>query len=163
MLTAARLREVLHYDPATGLWRWLVTLNNFAKAGSIAGTPDKKGYIRIVVDRRSYAAHRLAWFYMTGEWPPCLVDHRDLNKARNVWSNLRLASNSQNGQNSALSSRNSTGYKRVCWHKRLKKYQVAIKVDGKQLHLGTFDDPKVAHEAYVAAAIKYYGEFARAA
>jgi hypothetical protein len=74
MLTVTRLREVLHYDPITGIFTWLVSLSNHV--GKVAGSLDGTGRVRIRVDGREYGAHRLAWLYMTGNWPVNEIDHR---------------------------------------------------------------------------------------
>ena len=78
MLTQERLKEVLHYDPETGIFMWLVAPNGRIRVGMEAGS-SHDGYIGIKVDRILYKAHRLAWFYMTGEWPANDVDHWDRN------------------------------------------------------------------------------------
>lgn len=69
MLTQKRLREVLSYDPATGIFRWTITRGANAKAGFVAGSPDVKGYLRIMIDGVTYKSHRLAWLYVYGERP----------------------------------------------------------------------------------------------
>ena len=73
VITAERLRAILHYDPETGIWTWLIAASNNVKVGDVAGSKEKQGYWVIVIDYRRYKAHRLAWLYMTGEWPqrPC--------------------------------------------------------------------------------------------
>ena len=91
-LTAARLRKMLHYDPETGVFTRLWT-------GNVTGCPDAKGYLRIAADGRSYRAHRLAVLYMTGAWPSEQIDHINQVRTDNRWSNLRPATNGENGAN----------------------------------------------------------------
>ena len=114
MLTAERLREVLNYDPQSGEFRRRVDRGRGRghrwKAGTIAGR--KAQYIHINIDYALYAAHRLAWLYMTGEWPSRGIDHIDRDKHNNAWSNLRLADKSQNAMNSKMRSTNK--YERLC-------------------------------------------------
>ena len=88
------------------------------------------------------------------------VDHIDGNGLNNRRENLRLASNTENVRNQRLSRANKSGYKGVFWSKKLQKWQAAITADGKNLHLGFFDDPAVAHEFYRAAALAWHGDFA---
>lgn len=92
-LTSEVLREKLLYDPITGTF---THLRNHAKvkAGQQAGSLDDRGYRQIVISGKFYYAHRLAWFYMTGEWPVSEVDHKNLEKDDNVWTNLRAATRS---------------------------------------------------------------------
>src|SRR5262249_32141337 len=111
MITQERLKEVLFYSPKTGTFIWRVTLNPRGKAGSVAGCKDG-AYWAIRIDRTLYDAHRLAWLYMTGEWPEG-IDHRDKDGINNRWKNLREADQSQNGANSRLRVNSATGYKGV--------------------------------------------------
>lgn len=83
-LTLDRLKELLHYDPETGVFTWLSNRGS-AKVGETAGRKTDY-YVQIKINRRSYMAHRLAWFYMQGTWPKDQIDHKDLNKANNVFS-----------------------------------------------------------------------------
>ncbi len=166
-LTAERLHEVLNYNPETGLFTWRVCMGNRAMAGAVAGTPHANGCIHITVDRQIYKAHRLAWFYMTGEWPTAEVDHRDMNGSNNRWLNLRMATKSQNMANRGTQTNTSSGLKGAYRYKAGERYgkpwQAGIQVDGKKLHLGHFATAEEAHAAYCVAAKKYFGEFARAA
>jgi hypothetical protein len=151
-LTATRLREVLSYDRLTGEFVWLMTLSNRALAGSAAGSFDKaRGYLTIGVEGRLYQAHRLAWLYVTGEWPIGEIDHWDTNKLNNKWVNLRDVTFSMNQQNVRRPrSHNTSGYQGVVWDKRKSKWRAGLTKGGKFIYLGYFDDPAVAHQAYVA-------------
>jgi hypothetical protein len=99
-LTQARLKELVHYDPETGVFTNLVSRGR-AWRGKVVGTKTPKGHLGCEIDGKSYHMNRLAWLYMTGEWPPhpYQVDHIDLNKANDAWINLRLATNKQNQEN----------------------------------------------------------------
>ena len=90
-LTAARLRELLQYDPETGVFTRLVKTSNGIKVGDVAGTADARGYILIRVDGWLHLAHRLAWLHMTCEWPKGMIDHINGVRDDNRWSNLRRA------------------------------------------------------------------------
>lgn len=164
MLTAARLREVLHYDPETGVFRWRMDRDRAgnAKAGDIAGRIASTGYRQIRVDNRLYKAHRLAFLYMTGEWPEQHVDHRDGDRLNNAWSNLREATPSQNGANRGATKRNKLGVKGV-YRNHDGKFKASICLDGEQVYLGTFDTPAEAASIYAVAAKDMHGEFARVA
>lgn len=164
-LKLERLKELLSYERATGLFRWKARTSASSRVviGDVAGGPDRDGYIVIRVDGRLYLAHRLAVFYVTGEWPRDDVDHRDLNRSNNEWRNLRCATESQNLANQKLMCTNTSGFKGVSWDKTAKRWTAQIEVRGRKLRLGRFDTPEDAHSAYMAAAQKHFGEFARAA
>lgn len=160
-LTASRLRELLHYDPETGMFTWKdeVRERRAVKPGQRAGIILDNGYLQIGVDRKKYQAHRLAWLYMTGEWPPHQVDHIDLNKSNNIWTNLRSATRSQNMAN--IAAKNRLGVKGVT--KVGKAYRADIFSNGKMLYLGTYATIEAASAAYFERAKQLHGEFARAA
>jgi hypothetical protein len=67
-LTQERLQQVLHYDPETGAFTWVRPGSSRVSPGSVAGAV-AHGYVKIGVFKRDYGAHRLAWLYMTGEFP----------------------------------------------------------------------------------------------
>jgi hypothetical protein len=95
--------------------------------------------------------------FLTG-WPR--TDHIDHNGLNNQRSNLRPATNGQNGQNSRKRPGRTSAYKGVWWSKQCRKWQVGIRVDGKTLHLGLYLDEIDAALAYDIAAQKYFGEYA---
>ena len=159
-LTQSRLKSLLNYDQTTGIFIWSVNRRGTALAGTVAGNACPKGYICIKVDGRLYKAHRLAWLYMTGIWPPDQIDHRDLNKSNNRWLNLRPATNAQNRANSRV---NKTLPKGVSFDRdaKAKPYISQIKVSGKRKYLGRYASAEEAHSVYCRAAVAAKGEFAR--
>jgi hypothetical protein len=159
VLTADRLRELFEYDPDSGLFVSIRRNNNRFPAGRIAGTLDKAGYVVIHIDGRVYKAHRLAWLYMTGEWPKKQMDHINLVKADNRWVNLREATHAQNMAN--RTSYGKSGFKGVVWNESAKKWQAQLKADGKQEYLGVFATKEEAHAAYCKAAQERFGGFFR--
>lgn len=161
-LTQERLKQILHYDPQSGDWTRLVTRNNNAKMGVVAGSKKPTGYILIGVDGTIYRAHRLAWLYMTGRWPRNQIDHKDGNPSNNCWLNLREATNGQNKANSLKNSNNTSGLKGVSWNKFHKKWYAYIGLNGRKESLGYYQTKEEAHSAYLAAAKANFGEFARA-
>lgn len=157
-LTQERLHEVLHYDPDTGVFTWLKPTSNRVRIGQVAGNVTGHQYSRVRVDGRLYYAHRLAVFYMTGEWPANKVDHHDTAKLNNIWTNLREASNQGNSANISIQRNNTVGFKGVS--RDGNSFRAQIMVNRKFIHLGTFKTPEDGHAAYVAAALKYFGIFA---
>jgi hypothetical protein len=162
MLTQEKLKEILHYDPETGLFTWLKPTSNRVKAGAVCSTVARIGYVIIgVMGKRQYA-HRLAWLYMTGEWPSDQVDHANCDKTDNGWSNLRIAGKSRNMQNIGIRSNNSSGFTGVGYHKQTGRWRAFVVSAGKMVHVGLFDTIEEAARAREAAAVERYGEFYRA-
>lgn len=155
-----RLQELVTYDPETGVFRWRVSRGG-SKAGDIAGTTDRDGYVLIKVDRVRYRAHRLAFLYMTGEWPDDKIDHRDGNPGNNLWTNLRDATQAQNMKNARKRHDNASGFKGVFFEKRGGRFRSMIRGGGARKHLGYFDSAADAARAYDAAAKLHHGEFAQ--
>jgi hypothetical protein len=119
-------------------------------AGRICHSKNHDGYIKVSFKSKKYFAHRLAWFYMTGEWPQREIDHINGIRNDNRWSNLRLVSRAENTQNRSRATAGSeTGILGV--HKTDNKITACICVAGKQIHLGTFPDFESAEKAYLSA------------
>lgn len=156
----SKLLELLHYDPASGTFTWKVTRGRSAKAGQVAGTPHPEGYVQIGVCGRLYLAHRLAWFYVTGQWPAGLIDHQNRDRSDNRFENLRVCDFSSNAANSKIPVTNTSGVKGVSWDKCSGSWQVGIKKNGKRKHLGRFADKELAAEAYRNESVRVFGVFA---
>ena len=162
MLTQQRLKEALDYDPETGIFtRRHVKIKNGMStlSGRKAGYINPIGYVVFSVDGVNYLAHRLAWMYVTGEWPPQHTDHINGIRHDNRWCNLRVATPTQNYANAPRKSSNTSGFKGVSLHG--KKWRARIRWNGKYLSIGSFDTKEEAQMAYAEAAQRYYGEFAR--
>lgn len=160
MLTQERLKELLHYNPETGIFIRRVRVSSKAPAGAVAGYVDPShGYVSIGVDGREYYGHRLAFLYMTGEWPKKQADHKNTNRSDNRWDNLREATQAQNKTNLKLRSNNTSGYKGVTWDAKLSKWKAQIGYGGKHIYLGVFSDKEDAKKAYDISAAKLHGDF----
>lgn len=155
-LTQEYLRELMRYDPDTGIFTRLVSRSSTAMKGRVAGTKNSRGYLQISIDRKLYSAHRLAWFYVYGVWPSCEIDHINRCKSDNRILNLREATGSENQQNRLKSKNNTSGYKGVFWHKTKQKWYAAILVNSKAIHLGVFKTTEEAYAAYCEAASRLH-------
>ena len=162
MIGYISLRSILHYDPETGEWTWLVNRARLAKAGQKAGTPhQKEGYIRLHIQGRMYQSSILAHFYMTGLWPEDEMDHINGIRDDDRWANLRSVSKQKNLLNRKRYLTSTSGHKGVSWHSKLGKWRARIQLYGKRMALGCFGTKEEASAAYEAAAAKHFGEFAR--
>lgn len=150
MITQSRLKELLHYDPDTGVFTWLVSRQRI-RCGDVAGCIRSDGYRKIGVVGKPYQAHRLAWLYMTGSWPKDGTDHRNGVKDDNRWDNLREATQCENNQNMAIPSTNTSGFMGVSWDAQAGKWKAAIGIAGRVKNIGRFTTPEAAHAAYLSA------------
>lgn len=167
LLSVERLKHLFSYDPSTGVFKRLVPVRGVKPGATVGHVSEALGYLIIGIDRHQYFGHRLAWLYMTGKWPSDEIDHKNCIRHDNRWDNLREATSTQNKQNRIVRSRTLPRgvylYPIAVKQGLAKPYCSRIRVNGKQKFLGYFETPDAAHAAYVAAAKKYHGEFARAA
>lgn len=144
ILTADRLHEVLDYDQNTGVFVWKRKTGSRAVPGQVAGCDHSLGYRFVCVDGKRYKEHRLAWFYVHGQWPVGEVDHIDGSRNNNAIENLRDVSKSVNQQNlREAKSHSKSGLLGVT--KRRSGGWCA------RITIGTYDTPEEAHAAYVEA------------
>ena len=136
MITQERLREVLDYNPDSGVFRWLTNTGKRRAVGEVAGGINEMGYIVIMVDGVSYKAHRLAILYADGYLPENEVDHIDRVPWHNWRSNLREASRQCQSRNCKMFKNNSSGIKGCMWSDARGRWKAQITVDGKYRHLG---------------------------
>src|ERR1700677_3986520 len=162
-VSAKTLRAILRYNKRTGIFRWKIRPRQRA-CSVIAGTVNPCGYRQICIAQRIYKAHRVAWFYVNGRWPKGEIDHINGDRDDNRMANLRLANKKENQANSKIRVTNSVGLKGVSRPQPGRtKFTSKITVDYKRIWLGSFEDAGDAHAAYCVAALKYFGDFARAA
>lgn len=161
-LTAERLREVIIYDPETGIFTWRISRPGCV-AGRVAGTVLPGGWRQIEIDYTLHRAARLAWLYVTGEWPRpgLLVDHENRRRGDDRWSNLREATCAQNSRNRGSCRRNTSGHVGVHPVRGGARWGAEIGVDGRSIYLGCFADKADAIAARVAAEKLHFGEFRR--
>ncbi len=159
-LTQQKLKEILSYDPETGIFIWKVSLASNIKPGRVAGYKTRQGYIAIKISRKKYFAHRLAWLYAHGSFPENQIDHINHVKADNSLKNLRACSRSENFANRKKQQNNTSGYKGVAWDKEKRKWRARIGHGRKLFYIGRYKDIKDAAVAYNKKALELFGEFA---
>ena len=148
-ISHSRLLESLKYDPETG---------EFSKR--VGAEHKRTGYRYVMVDNVTYPEHRLAWFYMTGEWPSHDIDHINGQKSDNRFSNLRDVPETLNAQNERrVRGNNKSGYMGVFFRKERGKWEAKIRINGKTKRLGSFTNPEDAHVAYLEAKRKHHPGF----
>jgi len=155
ILTQERLKELLSYDPETGVFVWVKKPSTKVKIGSVAGF-NSYGYRRIQIGGAAFCLHRLAWLFMTGAFPPNDIDHINMDKADNRFVNLRAVTRSENMHNIEKQKNNTSGFKGVSYFKRSKKWRADIRINNVQKHLGSFPTPEDASVAYLAAQRIYH-------
>lgn len=154
-LTQERLKELLHYDPETGVFIWNKSGFGFKKDKITNCLHKNSGYIVIRVNNKLYKAHRLAFLYMEGYLPENEVDHIDRNRSNNKWNNLREVSRSCNVRNSNVPKNNKSSIKGVYYDNNLKKYRSRIVIKNKSISLGCFISLLDAAKARWQAEVKY--------
>lgn len=153
-----RLRELLTYDPVTGVFTWKCQRGRIS-AGTVCGYITSEGYRHIKIDGTDYGAHRLAWAYVHGEWPDRIVDHRNRINDDNRIENLRLATDQQSAWN--RTSKNKHGAVKGVSKKR-GLWRAQIYWEGKNRHIGYYDSKEKANEAYIEKSKELHGEFSYA-
>lgn len=150
-IPADRVRELLNYEPSTGVLTWRVGRGNGVSAGEPAGYVGRSGYRRIGMSKyRHVAAHRAAWLLHTGNWPPGEVDHINGMPDDNRIVNLRVVDRAGNMQNQRRApANNRAGFLGV--KVRPSGFEARIKRGGVSQYLGIFRSPEAAHAAYVEA------------
>jgi hypothetical protein len=155
MLTQERLKELLNYDSATGIFTWKIKTVK-TNIGEIAGSITHNGYIRIGVDYRDYLAHQLAWLFHYGEFPKITIDHIDRKTSNNKISNLRIITKSENMANANIRIDNKSGHKGVRFNKKDNKWRSKISKEGKEIYLGSFSNIEDAIAVRKKAEIDFF-------
>ena len=160
MLTQARLKELIVYDPETGLVaqkpRKGVSDTSFK-----SGADHNRGYKQIGVAKKVHLVHRLAWLYMTGEWPANDVDHINGDRADNRWANLRQATSAENKCNSRMRSDNTSGVKGISWEAKANRWRAEIWHEGKKHYVGVSKNIDELLPKLEARRKELHGAFAR--
>ena len=152
-LTQDRLRELLTYNPMMGEFRWKTNRSAGVKTGDLAGSVDKRGYVRVSIDAKLYTAHRLAWLYTYGRWPETELDHINKTPSDNRIANLRLATRELNTRNVNVRKDSLSGVKGVRWRKLDKRWESRIAIKGKTVTIGRYANIANATQARKIAEI----------
>lgn len=141
------LRELLQYDPETGVLVWRARNSgskqdknfNARFLGKPALTANVgNGYLHGEIVGHRVLAHRVVWAFVHGEWPDGQIDHINGDRADNRIANLRVVTAAGNAQNLALRLSNKSGAHGVTFCKRRSKWRARVNVFGSERHLGEF-------------------------
>lgn len=142
MINQHTVKHFFEYDPETGAFDRIRFVSNqgvIYERRSPVKSRHQFGYYITVVFGKRYRVHHLIFVHMTGEFPTQYVDHIDGDRTNNRWSNLRLATKSENQRNHGVHANSKTGITGVYWYEPLKKFQAQITVNGERIHLGYFE------------------------
>ncbi len=170
IITQESLKELLDYDPETGVFVWKKRSSHYFKnnsykdrwnnrfsgkeTGCISQAEKKSSYKVIRIFKKNYLAHRLAWLYHYGHWPE-FIDHINHNGLDNRINNLRSISIAENNRNIKKSSNNSSGVTGVFFQKNRKTWNASIHKDSKKIHLGAFKNKNDAIKARKEAEVNF--------
>jgi hypothetical protein len=165
--TQKELKTILNYDEGTGLFTWksrpreMFNSQRYCNSWNTKYAEKNAGYINnvglpmIALCKNTFKASRLAYIYVHGDIADGQVDHINRNILDNRISNLRHVSRVENLRNKNVYKCNSSGVAGVTMHKRINKYQVYIRVNKKDIHLGYYTDLRKAAEARYEAEKRY--------
>lgn len=156
-ISAEELREVLDYRPDTGIFTWKQARTNSNWVGKPAGCQRPDGYWVINIKKKLYLAHRLAWFYVHGEWPKLHIDHINGERIDNRIENLRDVAQRTNRENlRGAKSNNKAGLLGVNQSPTSGRWFAFIKANGKNMYLGSHETAEQAHMTYLTAKRQYH-------
>lgn len=135
---------------------WLQKIAAKQYVGDNVGYLNANGYVYTKIQRKGYKVHRLAWLYMTGEWPEHEIDHKDRNRSNNRWGNLRQVTHKQNAENRSPRHDSSSGFTGVLWSNREQAWRTIITVDGRKRNIGTNRSLLDAVALRIRASRKYH-------
>lgn len=159
-VTQAELKSLVNYNPDTGHFTWKFDRNWRAKAGDIAGHVNAiTGYVELVINKKLYLCHRLAFLFMTGKWPKKETDHINNIRSDNRWCNLREAEISENRCNTRISKNNSSGFKGVYFDARQSTWYGQVRKNGKCHSTNGHSTADEANEAVKIIRQTLHGEF----
>lgn len=160
MISHAEVLEALIYDPQTGIFKWK-TAGRKRTIGVEVGSWDMYGYKTVRLAKKSYKLHRLAWFYINGEWPKYDIDHINGIRSDNRIENLRDVPRKMNLENQVkLRNRpNKTRLMGAYVDNKNGRFYSRISQNDKSIYLGSYKTAEEAHEAYLDAKRKIHSGF----
>jgi hypothetical protein len=161
-ITHDLIKILVSYDPKTGLLKWNKRGREFFKTNRSFSSWNSKyggkpcfvnnchGYLCGTIFKKKYLAHRIIWFYVTGEWPD-QVDHINGVKSDNRWGNLREVDKRENMKNTKRPITNTSGRVGVYWYEPYGKWLAKVSFKKGPKNLGYFDTFEEACEVRARA------------
>jgi hypothetical protein len=159
MLAIDELRNLLSYDPISGILTWKVRKAIRSPIGMVAGSNNGKGYLKVSIGNKKYFVHRIAWALHYGVPPDVEIDHINGIGTDNRIDNLRLATRSENMRNTFIRKDNKSGYKGVKFISGY-KWRAQAQVNGKKVTIGYYETAELARNAYLDFIARNHGQFA---
>lgn len=150
-LTQEYLKACVIYDAETGIFTARLPAQSRQEGDTLGSSGGSHGYLSVAVGGKAYLAHRLAWFYVHGEWPE-QIDHIDRDRHNNRIANLRSCTNQENNWNKV----GATG---ATWSARRQRWVAKIGHNSKTHTLGYFATLDEARACYLAEAARLRGHF----
>lgn len=160
-----KVEDALRYDKVTGKLYWredrprdtflnettykcYLSRNAGKEAGCVSRNKYGGAYLMVRLNGVLYTGHKLAWYFIHGEFPSSDIDHEDGNGLNNKPENLLLCDGSAviNARNQKLRSTNTSGYNGVS-HCRNGKWRAYGVEGGRWKSLGTYHLKEDALEA----------------
>lgn len=160
MISQTFLKEHLEYRDGH-LW-WIKKTSKYSPVciGKQFGSLSPKGYIVGDITQR-FSEHRLVWLYHHGKFPDNQLDHINGIRHDNRIENLREVTNQQNQFNQRVRSGTSSRYKGVGWCKNHGKWKAYYRFNGRNKHLGYFENEQIAALTYNNAVKDLFKEHAK--
>ena len=137
-ISQQELKNILCYDPITGIFTYIKRTANCINIGDIAGWINSCGYLNIKINGTSYKLHRLAWLYVYGCFPKNQIDHINHLRSDNRLINLRCVTNTNNQRNASIAKTNTSGVMGVSFFKKQGRWYAEISNNNKKIYLGCF-------------------------
>lgn len=154
-MTQTLLKEIINYNPQTGLFTWKIDLSSRKREGRLSSNSLEKGYPKITIFTKTYFAHHLVFLYMKGTIPN-EVDHVNHIRDDNRWCNLRSVSRKENTRNASMRKDNKSGVTGVTWHKATQKWAVQIGKEGRWLGVYSDIDEAIRVRQIAEASLGYH-------
>lgn len=160
-ITQELVKEYFDYKDGFLYWKKLISVKcSRAKVGQRAAFLNNERY-KVKFNFKLYLCSRLIFLWHNGYLPE-IVDHINHDTKNDNIENLRAATRYDNCRNVTSHINSTSKYLGVSLNKSKNSiaWNVHVSINGKDTHIGRYQDEKEAALAYNEAASKHYGQFA---